>query len=501
MTDAPAATTEPTLTAGRPTGRKAGLGLGPGTLGRHLVTQVSLIVAVVAILLSVVTLVAVRQIFVGQVDDQVRAAAARQNRDPGSQDGQGGPPGIGFGGNPIGTVFVVSAPGSDTAVAAIVREGTAGSTEAVTKDATEQLLQVPSDGKIRTVRLDGLGEYRVRSVSSPTKILVTGVPLTEVNSMIKTMALIELAAVLLAIVAAMAISAAIVRRNLRPLNQLADTANQVSSLALDRGEVALPVRVPEQDPRSEVGQVGLAFNHMLNNVEAALSARQQSETKVRQFVADASHELRNPLAAIRGYSELTRRDRGSLPEQTAFAMARIEAESGRMSTLVEDMMLLARLDNDPTLALEVTDVSEIVLNAVSDARVAGPDHQWRVSLPDDPQLAMADPYRLQQVVVNLLSNARRHTPAGTRVTVQVQPATDAILVTVSDNGPGIDPAVLPTVFERFARADAARAHAEEPSTGLGLAIVSAVMSAHHGSVGVESVPGHTQFSLLFPAAR
>ncbi len=205
-----------------------------------------------------------------------------------------------------------------------------------------------------------------------------------------------------------------VQRSLRPLNRVAATAQQVSQLPLDRGEVALAVRVPPEDtnPASEVGQVGLAINHMLNNVESALAARQASETKVRQFVADASHELRNPLAAIRGYAELTRRSGEAIPPDTTYALGRVESEAARMSTLVEDLLLLARLDAGPALDIQPTDLTELIINALNDARVAGPDHSWSLALPDEPVMVCGDAHRLHQVVANLLANARTHTPAG-----------------------------------------------------------------------------------------
>ena len=247
-------------------------------------------------------------------------------------------------------------------------------------------------------------------------------------------------------------------RSLRPLNRVAATAQQVSQLRLDRGEVALAVRVPPQDanPASEVGRVGQAINHMLNNVEEALAARQASETKVRQFVADASHELRNPLAAIRGYAELTRRDREKIPTDAAYAMSRVESEAERMSHLVEDMLLLARLDSGPDLDLQPCDLSEIVINAVSDARAAGPDHAWQLTLPHYPVIAYGDQHRLQQVMANLLANARTHTPPGTQVHTEVSVSGPEAVVTVTDNGPGIPPEVSSRVFERFARGDASR---------------------------------------------
>ena len=211
------------------------------------------------------------------------------------------------------------------------------------------------------------------------------------------------------IIGAVVVTRSVVVNSLAPLNRLAATATTVSNLPLESGEVEGIVRVPQRDtdPVSEVGRVGLAFNHMLDNVEGALGARHASEVKLRQFVADASHELRNPLAAIRGYAELTRRERDQVSDTMSHALTRIESESDRMSTLVEDLLLLARLDSGPALDVRATDLTEIVLNATSDARVAGPDHTWTLSLPDEPVYALGDRYRLHQVLANLLANAVR----------------------------------------------------------------------------------------------
>ena len=313
--------------------------------------------------------------------------------------------------------------------------------------------------------------------------VVIGLPLTDVDTFLIELIGLEIILSLLAIAGAWLAARAVVARSLRPLNRLAATAQQVSQLPLDRGEVALAVRVPPQDadPSSEVGQVGQALNHMLNNVEEALAARQASETKVRQFVADASHELRNPLAAIRGYAELTRRSREDLPADAAYALSRVEAESERMSHLVEDLLLLARLDSGPDLEIKAVDLTEIMINAVSDARAAGPDHTWGLALPDEPVSALGDRHRLHQVVANLLANARTHTPPGTRVDASLTVGEGQAVMTISDNGPGIPDGIRDQIFERFTRADTSRVRASGAangaSTGLGLAIVAAVVEA------------------------
>jgi two-component system OmpR family sensor kinase len=308
---------------------------------------------------------------------------------------------------------------------------------------------------------------------------------------------VELALASLAIVGAIIVTRVLVTPNLRPLHQVAQIATEVSRRELDRGEVDLSLRVPDNnaDPTSEVGRVGLALNTMLGNVESALEARQASETKVRQFVADASHELRNPLAAIRGYAELTRLGRDELPPDTQFAFARIESESERMSKLVDDMLLLARLDNGPALSLGDVDLTDLIANATSDAQVAGPDHEWDVDAPEEPVIIKADGFRIHQVVANLLANARTHTPAGTHVTAGLAIDGAYAVITVTDDGPGIAPELQPKVFERFVRADASRVRKEGQSTGLGLAIVAAVVQAHRGTVKVTSRPGRTQFEV------
>jgi two-component system, OmpR family, sensor kinase len=219
--------------------------------------------------------------------------------------------------------------------------------------------------------------------------------------------------------------------------------------------------------------------------------------RVRQFVADASHELRTPLAAIRGYAEVTRRSRDAVPPDVAHALRRVESETVRMTALVDDLLLLARLDAGRPLAAEPVDLTVLIVDAVSDAHVAAPTHRWRLNLPDDPVTVTGDAARLHQVFANLLANARAHTPPGTTVTTTLTSSDGAAVVTVTDDGPGIPPDLLPAVFERFARGDTSRSRAAG-STGLGLAIVFAVVEAHHGGTAAESRPGHTAFTVTLP---
>jgi two-component system, OmpR family, sensor kinase len=483
---------------------------GRGTLGRQLLLRVVALVAAAALLLGALTTVATRQLLVSQVDQQLNAVTDRLRRDHGDT---GGRRGLLEPGQPIGTLY--AAYPSDGSSPETGRLAERGRRPELSPAAVNQLRTVPADGTPTSIDLDGVGRYRVAGYRAtfvgPGGVqeagkLVVGLPLGEVDRLLVQLIGLEALLTLLAVSGAVVAARVVVVRSLRPLNRVAAAAQQVSQLPLDRGEVALAVRVPpaDADPASEVGRVGQAFNHMLNNVEEALAARQASETRVRQFVADASHELRNPLAAIRGYAELTRRGREELPADAAYAMSRVESEADRMSHLVEDLLLLARLDAGPDLDISPTDITEVVMNAVNDARVAGPDHIWRLEVPEHPVIALADRHRLHQVVTNLLANARTHTPPGTPVEAGVRVADETATITVTDHGPGIPPEIADRVFERFTRADASRVRipgaATGGSTGLGLAIVAAVVEAHSGRVEVQSEPGHTRFAVTLPLA-
>ena len=292
----------------------------------------------------------------------------------------------------------------------------------------------------------------------------------------------------------------VIRRNLAPLVRVADTARKVSALKLDTGEVALPARVADRDtdPHTEVGQVGLALNRMLDNVEGALQTRHESEMRVRQFVADASHELRTPLASIRGYAELSRRETDPVPANVSHAIGRVESEALRMQGLVEDLLLLARLDSGRPLEREPVDVTLLAMDVVSDAHAAAPDHRWELDLPDEPVEAPGDRARLHQVLANLLANARTHTPAGTTVVTRIRREGQHVRIDVADNGPGIPADLQPRVFERFTRGDDSRNRASG-STGLGLSIVAAVAGAHAGRVDLASEPGRTVFTVWLPS--
>lgn len=477
---------------------------GRGTLRHQLTIRVTALVALVTIGLGILTTVATFQINMAQLDQRLDSVAGRQITP--RREGGMGQQGIDRIGQPVGTL-VMERIGNTVIMQGVIAESTPQSgavASSLPTSALTTLANLPATNQRLTLELGELGRYRLSVFTFEstvgTVVVVVGLPISEAVRALDSMVVLEAVLAALTIGVAYLVTRRVVTNSLRPLNRLATTATAVSTMELHRGQVNVP-RVPPTDssPTSEVGQVGQAFNHMLNNVESALVAREASETKVRQFVADASHELRNPLAAIRGYAELTRRGRAELPEDTAHALSRIDAEADRMSALVEDLLLLARLDAGRDLHIAPTDVSEILVNAVSDARVSGPDHHWRLAVPAVPMLAAGDAARLHQVFVNLLANARVHTPAGTEVTAEVSEERDWVIVRVTDNGPGIPPEILPNIFERFTRAEVSRfRQAGSQSTGLGLAIVAAVVSAHRGSTDVFSVPGRTTFTVRLP---
>jgi two-component system OmpR family sensor kinase len=377
-----------------------------------------------------------------------------------------------------------------------------------------------------TRTLPSLGiEFMFTRVPGPDHTtLVTGLPLTTVNEQLEHVENTEHVLFAVALGLAVILGAVLVQFSLRPLRRVAATATKVTELPLDSGEVTLPAGVPDTDPRTEVGQVGAAFNRMLLHVERALGRRAASEARLRRFAADASHELRTPLSAIRGYAELALRHHGPVPEDVTHALTRVQSESARMSVLVDDLLLLARLDAGRPLEREPVDLSRLAIDVTSDARVARRDHHWRLDLPSDPILVRGDEHRLHQVLANLMSNAGKHTPPGATVSVAlhvqaapgadtqaaadgamlergVRPAAPRVELSITDDGPGIPPDLLPDLFERFTRGDTSRARDQEAagkSTGLGLAIVDAVVVAHGGSITVTSRPGRTRFAIYLP---
>lgn len=470
------------------------------TLRAKLVASMLALFTVLSLATGALTVVALNRQLVGQVDDQLRASLGSNSRPGAPRQDDEGPRG----------------PGADRLVAQLtstVSAGLVSSTHGNIVLTAAQLADIQAAGigsEAKTVDLGGdVGRYRLMAARvtfvdvnrNPvaTGTQVVGLSTAPTDATVGRMVLIVVSGVALGIVLVGALGTWIVRRNLEPLRRVASTATRVSRLPLDSGQVALAERVDpaDTDTRTEVGQVGAAFNEMLDHVDSALNSRHQSEQRVRQFVADASHELRTPLTSIKGYAELSKREPEAVPASVTHAMGRIESEANRMSSLVEDLLLLARLDAGRPLDDATVDLSMLVINAVSDAHAAAPDHRWGLDLPPEPIEVRGDPARLHQIVVNLLGNACTHTPKDTAVTTSVRHEGAWVRIAVHDNGPGVPIALQENVFERFARGDDAR-NRNGGSTGLGLSIVSAVAKAHGGRVELVSKPGDTTFSLLLP---
>ena len=476
----------------------------PSSLTGRLVVTVVTLVAVVSLLVAFVATVVMRSYLTDQLDRQVERSLERtgfglvvggtvQAPQRGTPSGGDMPPPDVRGNREGSLTAVVDADYADGFSIA-----PSGDRRQLTEKALDRLADVEPGRDPETVHVPGLGSYRVAAAETTTgETLVVGAPTDDVDGTIQTLIWWEALLGVVGIAVAAVAGRLLVRRQLQPLREVAATAHEVTAIPLSSGSVGQTVRVPERltDPATEVGQVGEALNRLLGHVEQALDARHESEQQVRQFLADASHELRTPLSTIKGYAELSRRTERDDPDQI---LAKVESEAGRMSRLVEDMLLLARLDSGRGVESRPVDLTRLVVEAVNDARVVDLERRWTFDVPDEPVTVAGDEQRLHQAVTNLISNASRHTPPGTKVDVRLSVGYDVARIDVHDDGPGIDAALLPTVFERFTRGDSSRTRASG-GAGLGMSLVKAIMLAHDGAAGVMSVPGDTTFTLTLPA--
>jgi len=367
-------------------------------------------------------------------------------------------------------------------------------------DSPPLLPEVPSAelaamlNRIQTVPSeDGTFDYRLLvSMRDNGDYLFTARSLKEVENSIDRLIRTILVAGSLAVAAAAVASWLVMRRGFEPVDQMIGTAEKIAAGDLTQ-------RVPEGDPHTELGRLGSALNEMLGQVEQAALAREDNENRLRRFVADAAHELRTPLTSLRGYAELYRQGALKTPESVDMAMGRIEAESRRMGRLVDDLLLLARMDQQRGLEMAPVDIGEVVTEAVTDFEVVDPTRPVSYQQSGDPTV-IGDRNRLRQVIDNLLTNVRTHTPAETPVHVVVAPEPGFVDISVKDEGPGIPREDQERVFERFWRADPGRVRSRG-GTGLGLAIVASLVQAHGGSVAVESEVGRgTKFTVRLPIA-
>jgi two-component system OmpR family sensor kinase len=361
------------------------------------------------------------------------------------------------------------------------------------------------EGRLFTVAADqGAPAYRIRlsmltaggaagsSGIAAGRILLVGLPLADVDATMRRLAMVEGAVTLAVLLLGAGLGLRLVRIGLRPLTDITQTANAITAGESSR-------RVAHAGTDSEVGQVGRALNTMLDQIETEMAERRASEERMRRFVGDASHELRTPLSGIRACAELFRRGAAQRPDDLAEVMHRIEDEAARMGILVDDLLLLARLDAGRRLVRQPVDLVEIARLAVGGARLLDPERPLTLDA-GQPVPVIGDPHRLRQVVDNLLANVRAHTPACAAAQVHVGTAESHAVLTVTDTGPGIPPDQAARVFDRFFRADASRSR-DHGGTGLGLSVVAAITKAHGGTVKVTSSPGQgAVFTVQFPFA-
>jgi two-component system OmpR family sensor kinase len=455
-----------------------------------LVAAVLALVTVALVVISVVSAVALRSYLTSRVDQQLVETVLRTEA----------------GGLPVEGRFSVPSLPSDFLLVWLLPEPPSiigYDTRRYSRDDLPRLPTNPADaldfaGEPYTA--DALGsDSRWRLLVIPYRngtSLIVGQNLSEVDNAVSRLVWTEVIVGAGVLVVLAAVGVAAVRRSLRPLRDIERTAGAIAAGDLTR-------RVPDPEPgtavpRSEVGRLARALNAMLTQIETAFAARAASEERMRRFVADASHELRTPLTTIRGFAELYRQGVAGSPEEAARLVRRIEDEAARMGLLVEDLLLLARLDRERPLELAPVELPVIVSDAVHAARAVEPDRPISLEVRSDgvPLVVSGDDARLRQVVGNLLSNSLTHTPAGTEVTVRLRAEPPVAVIEVADQGPGLTPAQAERVFERFYRVDAARSRRATPGgearpggTGLGLAIVAALVAAHRGTVEVDSVPG------------
>ncbi len=445
-----------------------------------------------------------------QIDDGLHQAASRAFGPQGPPNGSG-PSNPGSQPNPLDTRG--QRPGTlnalfsgDVAKSSAVVQ-TDGSAVALSAEDLAKIAQTAPTGQATELTLSS-GTYRLSAstASTPTgEKLVTGLSTADRDSTLNSLNLVTTIVSVAGLAIIGLVGTVIVRRSLRPLDELSDVATTVASLPLESGEAAIDVRIPPlaAEPGTEVGEVGVAFNNMLDHLTRSFAARHASEMQVRQFVADASHELRTPLASIRGYTELILLSERLSPAGTV-ALRRVDSESKRMSALVEDLMLLARLDEGQRDEPSDVDLSDLLMETVQDSKIAAQDHHWSLELPQEPVLVNAVETEVRQVLINLLSNAHKHTAPGTHIRVNLTTTAGTATLDIEDSGEGIAGEFLDQVFLRFSRQDASRSAVQGKGTnssGLGLAIVKALVEANNGTVAVASSPGMTRFTVRLPTLQ
>jgi two-component system, OmpR family, sensor kinase len=471
------------------------------SLRTRLVVGLTVLAVIGLIVVNVVVVVLLRAYLVRGVDDQLSGAGTGplSGRPQGPQSGPG-QPGTGVLGDDstpdqrLPSTFVFErldasgkllnqdfgslAPGSSA-------PDLTGLTTAAAKAHGDKIFTVPAKG--------GGSDYRVRArAGDDGTTSIIAISLGGVDSTLRSLAGLTAAVSLAAVLLLAVLARVVVRVGLKPLVAVEDTAEAIAAGDLSR-------RVPDGPPGTEVGRLSTSLNTMLGQIETSFAEKDAAERRLRRFVADAGHELRTPLTSIRGYAELFRQGAIAEPADQTRAMGRIESEAERMGHLVDDLLLLARLDQQRPLERVPVELSAMARDAVADARVRDPGRAIDLEGPDSDVVVTGDPDRLRQVLDNLLGNALAHTPPSTPVHVTLAAeGEDRVVLAVRDEGPGMTPEQSARVFERFYRADPSRSRSHGGS-GLGLSIVDAVVTSHGGSVRCESEPGvGTTFTMVLP---
>ncbi len=352
-----------------------------------------------------------------------------------------------------------------------------------------------------TVKIHGEGLYRLRACEvEPGVVLVSAAPMADIEDTVDRLIAVQVIAFALAVLALVVLGRKLLRRGLQPLSDMASTAHGITSHDLTESAARLPLRADGRDGGPEVDELRTAFNTMLEHIDDSLAVRAEAEQRLRRFVADASHELRTPLMSVRGYADLFQYAAANAPGERDKHLARLRAEAARMGFLLDDLLLLARLDaadvETPLRPLEA-DLVELVDHAADAFQASHPDHPLTVTADPETLILRVDPQRIRQVLDNLLTNAAVHTPAGTEVSVTVSAEPGRALVRVADAGPGIPPADRARVFDRFYRVDKARSR-DRGGSGLGLAVARSLVAAHGGTIELSSEPGRTVFTMALP---
>lgn len=460
--------------------------------GRLLIGVISLVV-IGLLVTTIATYLSLERFLIGRVDDQLTSG----HDEAVAALGGGGPVSSLHPQFPVGTVVELVARDGTVVVGKVVTQPYANPSAArpvLPRVLPTSAMDIPAQ-PFTVAGSGGVSQFRMtvwREGVFAGQYVVLAIPLTDVQSTLGGLLQLEVL-ISASVVAGTAILAwFIIQIGLRPLRRMGEVAGDIAAGDLSR-------RVEPATSKTEIGRLGIALNSMLSQIEAAFAQRTASESRLRRFIADASHELRTPLTSIRGYAEMLRRGAGESPTDSELARRRIEDEAVRMSTLVDDMLLIARLDRGRPLEMQPVDLQAIALDAAADARAVAPQREVKVDAPI-PVVVNGDDTRLRQVVGNLMRNALVHTPGSTAVEIAVSTENGLARISVADHGPGLKPDEMERIFEPFYRADPSRSR-DRGGAGLGLAIVNAVVGAHGGNVRVrETSGGGATFDVELPLA-